>query len=116
MLPCTFFISSFSFIHRDLARLAILFFIEFHRHNYWVIASDRKSVTVDVSLFFLTDTQPSALFSVDVYPSCLPSLLYNMISCVHWRGGSVSIDTDDNITVFAGTWRPYKNRREERLC
>lgn len=57
-------------------------------------------MVVDVSLSFLTDTQPSALFSVGVYPSHLRSLLHNMISCVYCREGSVSIDTDNNIPVF----------------
>lgn len=63
----------------DLTKPAILFFVELHRHNYCIIASDSESVAVDVSLRFITDTQPSALFSVGVYPSCLPSLLHNMV-------------------------------------
>lgn len=70
------------------------------RRDYCVIASDRQSVVVDVSLSFLTDTQPSALFSVSVYPSHPHRLHHNMISCVYWREGSVSIDTADNIPVF----------------
>lgn len=67
-----FLFSLFLFTHCDLTKPAILFFIEFHRHNYCVIASDRESVAVDVSLSFITDTQPSALFSVGVYPPPSP--------------------------------------------
>lgn len=70
------------------------------RRDYCVIAGDRQSVVVDVSLSFLTDTQPSALFSVSVYPSHPRRLHHNTISCVYWREGSVSIDTTDNIPVF----------------
>lgn len=60
-LPLTFF-----FIYCDLTKPAILFFIEFRRLHYCIIASDRESMAVDVSLSFITDAQPSALFSVGV--------------------------------------------------
>lgn len=40
------------FIHCDLPEPTILFPITFHTHNYCVITSDRKSVTVDVSALF----------------------------------------------------------------
>lgn len=70
------------------------------QHNYCVIASDRESLLVDVLLSFLTDTPPSALFSVGVCPSLHRSLLHNMISCVHRREESVSIDTSNNTSVF----------------
>lgn len=84
MLLVFFLLLTSLFIQRDLTKPAILFFIEFHRHNYCIIASDRESVAIDVSLFFLTDAQPSGGFSVGVYPSRLPSLLLNTISCVYW--------------------------------
>lgn len=77
-------------------------------------------MVVDVSLSFLTDTQPSALFSVGVYPSHPRSLLHNMISCVYWREGSVSIDTDNNIPVFGllafFMCRAYKDRGKRKGC
>lgn len=56
-----------------LQRLPFCFSLNF-RHNYRVIAGDRESVVVDASLSFLTDTQPSALLNVAVYPSHLPLL------------------------------------------
>lgn len=37
-------------------------------------------------------------------------------SSTTWCEGSVSIDTDNNTTLFAGTWRAHKYMREERLC
>lgn len=61
-----FFSLFFFYIYCDLTKPAILFFIEFHRLHYCIIASDRESMAVDVSLSFITDTQPSALFSVGV--------------------------------------------------
>lgn len=97
---CCFFSSPFFFSSTvTLQSLPFCFSLNF-RHNYCIIAGDRESVVVDVLLSFLTDTQPSALFSVGVYPSHPHSLFHNMISCVYWREGSVSIDTDDNIPVF----------------
>lgn len=71
-------------------------------------------MVADVSLSFLTDTQPSALFSVGVYPSHPRSLLHNMISCVYWREGSVSIDTSDNIPVFGLLARGGHTKTEAR--
>ena len=77
-------------------------------------------MVVDVLLSFLTDTQPSALFSVGVYPSLPHSLLRDMISCVYQREGSVSIDTDNNILVFGllafFMWRAYIDRVKRRGC
>lgn len=90
------------------------------RHNYCVIAGDRESVVVDVLLSFLTDTQPSALVSVGVYPSHPRSLLHNMISCVYWRERSVSIDTSNNMPELELLaflmWRAYKDGGRRRGC
>lgn len=117
-LSCFFSSSHFFFSSTvTLQSLPFCFSLNF-RHNYCVIAGDRENVVVDVLLSFLTDTRPSALFSIGVYPSHPHSLLHNMISCVCWREGLVSIDTDNNIPVFgyAGMWRANKDGGERRGC
>lgn len=48
--PSFLFSLIFPLIHSDLMQtLPFCFFIEFHRHNYCVIAGDGGSVAVDVS-------------------------------------------------------------------
>lgn len=56
-----------TFLLMTLQILPFCFLLQF-RHNYCVIAGDRESVVADVSFSFLTDTLPSALFSVGVSP------------------------------------------------
>lgn len=107
------FSSHFPLIHCDLKKSAILFcFLLNFKHNYCVIAGDKESVVVGVSLSFLTDTQTSALFSVGVYSAHSLSLFHNMISCMYWQETSVSIDTDNNMPVFGllafFIWSSYK--------
>lgn len=58
------------------------------KQGWCVIACDKERVVVDVSLSFLTDTQPSALFSFDVYPAHPLCLLHIIPYMCRWEGWS----------------------------
>lgn len=84
------------------------------RRDYCVIAGDRQSVVVDVSLSFLTDTQPSALFSVSVYPSHPPQ--HDFLRVLARGIGLHRYRRQHTGVLVAGTWRAYKDRGKRRGC
>lgn len=95
----TFFLSAstrifllFSLCPFTRCDLLAVFFIEFHTRNCCEITSDKKCVNSDVSLSFISGGPPQ-------------HLLYFVLglSCIYWHSFSISIVTDNNKNMPAGT-------------